>query len=283
MNFSLPLPKTLAAIAVSALVACSSAETSANGSSSPTAATNSAPTGDAIATSYEDLTRGEAALMPGQHCYEAVTDTLDAVIRLTAAADGQVTGNSVATISDDVNNYYTSYSQKLEGTLSGSELALEVTTKIEYDVQTTQETWILEGESLDYKDKTFRIVECEAVNDRFTDLTGAESEDRQSATAYANTQRVQFAPGTSSAVVSNAVVRGDRDLYVLKAQSGQTMRLSITAVEDNAAFELVSPDGNVLVQEGTEEEVVLSETGDYQVVVGGTRGNASYDLTIAVR
>lgn len=283
MKFSLPLPKMLAAIAVSALVACSPAETSANSSSSPAAATNSAPTGEAIASSYEDITSGEAALMPGQHCYEAVTDTLDAAIRLTVAADGQVTGNSVATISDDANNYYTSYSQELAGTLSGSELALEVTTQIENDVQTTQETWILEGERLDYNDRTFRIVECEAVKDRFTDLTGAESEDPQSAPTYANTQRVEFAPGTSSTVVSNAVVRGDRDLYVLKAQESQVMVLSITAVEDNAVFDLVSPDGKVLVQEGTEEEMVLPETGDYQVIVGGTRGNASYDLTIAVR
>ncbi len=281
MKFSLPLPKTIAAIAVSALVACSSAETSASSSSSPTAATPASP-GEAIASSYEDITSGEVALMPGQHCYEAVTDTLDAGVRLTVAADGQVTGDSVGIISDDANSYYTSYSQELAGNLVGSELALEVTTKIENDVQTTQETWVLEGERLDYLDRTFRIVDCGEVVDLFIDPTENLVDD-EAAPTYANTQRLQLAPGTSSTVVSNAVVRGDRDLYVLKAQAGQTMILSITAVEDNAAFDLVSPDGKMLVQEGTDEETVLPETGDYQVIVGGTRGNASYDLTIAVR
>lgn len=278
MRFSFTLLNAIAAIAVSTLLACSSSTSEAT---APNSSKSSPPV--ANASKSEDFVSPDAALLPGQHCYELVTDTLDAAIRLTVAADGQVTGNGVATISDDANSYYTSYSQDLAGNLSGSELALEVTTQIENDVQTTQETWILEGERLDYDDRTFRIVECETVNDRFTELTGGESEAPQSAPTYANTQRVAFAPGTSGAVMSSAVVRGDRDLYLLKAQEGQVMELFITAIEDNAAFQLVSPTGTVLVQEGTEEEVALPETGDYQVIVGGTRGNASYDLAVTVR
>jgi len=46
---------------------------------------------------------------------------------------------------------------------------------------------------------------------------------------------------------------------------------------------VVAPNGKVLAQASTEQEVRLPTAGDYQVIVGGTRGNASYDLTIAIR
>jgi hypothetical protein len=100
-------------------------------------------------------------------------------------------------------------------------------------------------------------------------------------------QRIQFAPGTSSARVEGAVVRGTRDRYILGASEGQYMRVSISALEENAVFSIVQPDGQPIP--GTEEgqdtrywEGSLPQSGDYTVVVGGTRGNATYTLDVAI-
>ncbi|MEA5464938.1 hypothetical protein [Leptothoe sp. PORK10 BA2] len=96
-------------------------------------------------------------------------------------------------------------------------------------------------------------------------------------------KEVSFAAGKSSATVSNGVVRGHQDVYDLRASGGQKMNLSITSTEDNAVFHLVSPSGDILAQEARNETIVLPDTGDYHVIVGGTRGNASYDLTIGIQ
>ena len=114
-------------------------------------------------------------------------------------------------------------------------------------------------------------------------------------------RELKFAPGTSSAAVSNAVVRGDRDLYAVTAKAGQTMEIRITAAENNAAFSIYAP-GAKLVKEdgdddikgttlpgaGTEDDAMtwqgkLPQSGKYWIVVGGTRGNAAYKLKISIR
>ncbi len=93
---------------------------------------------------------------------------------------------------------------------------------------------------------------------------------------------VSFEPGASAAVVSDAVVRGNRHTYTIAAGQGQTMELLITSLEDNAVFDLLDPSGNVLEQGVTNSTTVLPADGVYRVVVGGTRGNASYELTIVI-
>ena len=115
-------------------------------------------------------------------------------------------------------------------------------------------------------------------------------------------QPIRFAAGASSATVEGAVVRGDRDLYTIGATAGQTMTISITALESNAAFQLYAPgarvrkdsDGILAVQgqalpgageadDATRWTGRLPASGDFLVVVGGTRGNASYRLTVSIR
>ncbi len=97
-------------------------------------------------------------------------------------------------------------------------------------------------------------------------------------------QKIRFARGSSSATVRGAVVRGDRDRYYLSAKKGQTMSVKITSTEDNAVFQIYLP--------GEEESLPKAGDGDdatdwsgelpadveYVIVVGGTRGNASYTL-----
>lgn len=112
---------------------------------------------------------------------------------------------------------------------------------------------------------------------------------------------IRFAPGASGAVVSGSVVRGERALYTLEARTGQTLTAHITAVENNAVFQLYAPgaraarrdgmldiEGTALAGAAEGEDARawqgrLTASGPYLFVVGGTRGNASYRLSVTVR
>jgi len=102
-------------------------------------------------------------------------------------------------------------------------------------------------------------------------------------------KKVRFAPGTSSTTIRGAVVRGDRDRYYVGAKAGQTMSVKITSTEKNAVFQIYF--------HGEEESLPGASDGDdattwsgklpidneYVLVVGGTRGNATYALTISIK
>ncbi len=101
-------------------------------------------------------------------------------------------------------------------------------------------------------------------------------------------RRVRFAPGASSATIKDSVVSGTRDRYLLGARKGQTMSIRIVSLEDNAVFAVVAPvnqagQQRTLKQEAFSWTSTLPETGDYQIVVGSTRGNASYRLQVTIR
>ncbi len=96
------------------------------------------------------------------------------------------------------------------------------------------------------------------------------------------TQRIQFAPNAVSAVVEGGVVRGTRNIYLLRARRGQTMKLNITSLEQNAVFDIQAPNGKFLQEEATSWRGELPVTGDYSVIVGGIRGNASYKLDVTI-
>ena len=219
-----------------------------------------------------------AALMPGQYCYQSNDENQDLYARLTIDSADSVTGNFVGTVHNEAAGYYTSYRQTLNGTIDGSNLNMDVATWIEYDKQNSQETWKVTSKGLSTERETLSLSSCEAVSKEF----GLDAEDL---TAGANSVRerdVFFDAGKSATTVSDSVVRGDRDLYKLTAQGGQKMNLSISSVEDNAAFDVISPSGSILGREMKEEEIYLPERGEYKVVVGGTRGNATYELDIAI-
>ncbi len=93
---------------------------------------------------------------------------------------------------------------------------------------------------------------------------------------------IRFVPGGSSGSVSGAVIRGERDVYRVEVEADQVMSVSITSLEDNAVFDLVSPLGLVLNGEATEVNGVETAPGVYLIIVGGTRGNATYDMTVSV-
>ena len=115
-----------------------------------------------------------------------------------------------------------------------------------------------------------------------------------------NKDEIKFKRGSSSGTVSGSVVRGDRDQYSLMAGSGQWMKVEISSLENNAVFQIS------IYSYGTGNDVQLkgAKDGDdakywqgwlpkpgyskdgkqnaVDIVVGGTRGNATYDLVVTI-
>lgn len=107
-------------------------------------------------------------------------------------------------------------------------------------------------------------------------------------TGDSDEKRISFKAGNSSATVSDAVIRGERSTYVIGAKSGQTMTVKISSLEDNAVFQIETPSGEYLADAGEEDDAMtwsgtLPSSGDYKIIVGGTRGNATYKLTVSIK
>ena len=96
-------------------------------------------------------------------------------------------------------------------------------------------------------------------------------------------ERIRFTRGNSGATIQSSVVRGTRDTYLVAANRRQTMNVSITSLEKNAVFDIQGPNGKLIKQETTSWSGVLPTSGDYRIIVGGTRGNASYRLRVSVK
>lgn len=225
-----------------------------------------------------------AALSPGTYCYQMASETNDIATRLTVDAADRVTGKLQGSVHNKEAGYYTGYIQKLDGTIDGSNLNLDVATWIEYDKQNDQETWKVQPNQLVIDDASvLGKADCAEVSKAFQNKAGLEAKDLTASATNIKTEQVSFGTGKSGTTVSGAVVRGDRNIYLLNARGGQTMDLSITSLENNAVFDVVAPSGLILGTELTNKEIFLPHTGDYEVVVGGTRGNATYDLAIAIQ
>jgi hypothetical protein len=98
---------------------------------------------------------------------------------------------------------------------------------------------------------------------------------------------IRLKPGTTSTVLRGSVVRGDRDSFAFHARAGQRLTLRLTAIEHNAAFTVFNTQGTPLPgtaegRDATRWSGRLPANGRYRIVVGGTRGNATYTLRFAV-
>jgi hypothetical protein len=102
-------------------------------------------------------------------------------------------------------------------------------------------------------------------------------------------KKVRFAKGTSSTTIRGVVVRSDRDRYYVAAKKGQTMSVKITSRESNAVFQIYlageqeSLPGAGEGYDATKWSGPLPADNEYVIVVGGTRGNATYTLTITIK
>jgi hypothetical protein len=98
-------------------------------------------------------------------------------------------------------------------------------------------------------------------------------------------QVIRFDAGPMAVDLNGAVISGERDRYRFSARAGETLDVIITSMEANAVFTILGPDNNPLP--GTEEgkdtnnwSVPLLVDGTYTILVGPTRGNATYTLSV---
>ena len=108
---------------------------------------------------------------------------------------------------------------------------------------------------------------------------------------------LRFAKGAKSAVVANSIVRGEFDYYTIDANRNQHASVRITSVESNAVFAIYEPGAKPAIRDGILDVVgnalpgaddvkswsgKLPAAGAYLIVVGGTRGNATYRLSVGI-
>ena len=110
-----------------------------------------------------------------------------------------------------------------------------------------------------------------------------------------------FATGSTRGTAGGHVLRGNRDLYSVKASAGLIMTVTITAPDDNAVFQIYEPgtqigrDADGLLQftgkalanadngdDATRWSGRLPRTGTYLIVIGSTRGNARYSMDVKI-
>ena len=98
-------------------------------------------------------------------------------------------------------------------------------------------------------------------------------------------KQIVFRRGQTSATVKGRVVRMDRDVYTVSAREGQKMTVSITSTENNAAFDVRSPDDTSLCGTSFVKHLSgkLPATGSYTIEVGPERGNATYKLNVSIK
>jgi hypothetical protein len=101
----------------------------------------------------------------------------------------------------------------------------------------------------------------------------------------AKDQSIRFDTSPVNVTLDGAVISGERDRYTLSLLAGETLDVIVTSVEGNAVFTIIGPDGNPLP--GTEEgkdinnwAVPITVEGMYSILVGPTRGNATYTLVV---
>ena len=89
--------------------------------------------------------------------------------------------------------------------------------------------------------------------------------------------------------VSGSVIRGERARHIVKAKAGQTLDVKITSDENNAVFQVYSPgEKETLPRAGEADDAMkwsgkLPADGEYVIVVGPTRGNATYKLSYSLK
>ncbi|MBE9185115.1 hypothetical protein IQ270_10400 [Microcoleus sp. LEGE 07076] len=104
----------------------------------------------------------------------------------------------------------------------------------------------------------------------------ATNSPEQSAILMAQRQQeIKFKRGACSAELKGEVARGEVMIYLIGAKQGQTMNIEIQSVEVNAVFKVVDPNTNAVAEAEKSWSGKLTQTRQYQIVVGTERGGAS--------
>ena len=100
-------------------------------------------------------------------------------------------------------------------------------------------------------------------------------------------QRINFAPGATSAQLSGQIDGNTYAGYVLNARAGQHMQINVASPAGNVYLTLVSPSGSPLAraQAGAQSfDGILPESGDYTIQLSAPSGTllTTFLLTVAI-
>jgi hypothetical protein len=108
------------------------------------------------------------------------------------------------------------------------------------------------------------------------------------AVSTSSQERIKFKKGEYYTNIEGGIARGETYSYVVGASKGQFMTITVMSPEDNAVFYILRTDNWQYMSGATEDnptmrwEGVLPMGGDYQIVVGSTRGGAEYTLQVVI-
>lgn len=136
-----------------------------------------------------------------------------------------------------------------------------------------------------------RFIALAAITTATATGCAAEMEDADATTDgtdesnLTNAGAIQIPVGQASVTLQGSIVRGEgAKAYSLAARKGQVLDLGALSAGNAAAFELRDPAGRTISGRDLRAlTTVLPETGTYRVVVGATRGNATYSLQVTVK
>jgi len=229
----------------------------------------STPTDSSTSTSV-----AAASLAPGTYCFQAKTETLVANLRLVLAADDAVTGHGSGIIQHEQGDFYTVYDKTLSGRLDQSQLLLTVTTTIESDIQQVRDVWEMTPTALISPRQHYQRIPC-------AEQTALEGVIPRASISEAMATAITFAPGVSVTTVEDQVAMVGQDIYRLDGNAGQRMVLDLTSLNNNAVFDVLSPEGNLLTHGAVVADLPLAANGPYYVIVSSEHGESNYRLTVS--
>jgi len=112
------------------------------------------------------------------------------------------------------------------------------------------------------------------------------------------TERIRFAPGKSSTVVSGKLIGSEEIVYLVGARAGQTIKVKITeggrtdgGGNNDTVFHIVAPDGSYpmgmageLAELETGWSGKLKKSGDYKIVVGTIESEkVNFKMSVSIR
>lgn len=108
------------------------------------------------------------------------------------------------------------------------------------------------------------------------------------AVASNSQERIKFKKGEYYTTIDGGVARGEVYSYLIGASKGQFMTITVISPEDNAEFYILRTDTWQYMAGATEDnpakrwEGLLPANGDYQIVVGSSRGGSDYKLQVVI-
>jgi len=223
------------------------------------------------------------ALSTGEHCYKLDTTDRKRAVKLTVNDSGDVTGAHSGYQHNRENSYQVAYSGIVSGTLLNKDLTLNVMSQVETSLIGRTEIWQIKQDSLRVREDTLSKNNCDnqshlEYNNNFT-LADLNPNANQ-----ISSKQIYVDEGKSSTTLTTDPIRsGDYITYTIGAKQGQKLSLEILQ-QQSIDFSLVSPSGTLLGRELTYADIVLPETGDYQIFVSTqTSGTDESELYLGIR